>query len=247
MADEKERPRGPSEYAQKEAAAGQAKPRPRTGCFYKLLGLLLVALAAWLVWYNCRTGWRANLLDEKEQERAFREMTSDYHKALEVGGDFAKWTERELTNLEKRLKGAPPKTKEESAALVKESKQAVEKADAQPGASVEGTKAAGAKPGVGTKAPIEAKSPVPPPPVGPLAKARAEYEEASRDYMRTDPDAPQAQVQQYLRAAAGHFEKCLYWLDQARAARAPEAEVGSLEQQAAKRLYDCRKRMELTR
>jgi hypothetical protein len=246
MADEKERPRGPSEYAQKEAAAGQAKPRPRTGCFFKLLGLLLVALAAWLIWYNFRTGWRSNLLDDREQQRAFREMTADYHKALEVGGDFAKWTERELTNLETRLKGAPPKTKEESAALVKESQQAVEKTDAPPGAGGERTKAAGPKPGVGSKAPAGAKT-HPPPPVGPLAKARAEYEEASRDYMRTDPDAPQAQVQKYLHTAAGHFEKCLYWLDQARAAGAPEAEVGSLEQQAAKRLYDCRKRMELTR
>lgn len=246
MAEEKngQRERGPSEYAKKDE--GQAKPRPKTRFVFKFAALIIILLIAYLAWFFVRTGRKpediAQLLDETKRGELIDQMADDYRKAVNAGDDARKWAEREFKDwdraLTERLKSPPPKTKEESSALVKETKQKLEQPPVPP-TPVDTGKATG---------PAEKKVEPPATRTNPaLAKALEEYEIGMRSYAMTDPAAPQAQVQRYLRLAAGHFEACLYWLDQARAQKVAENVIETYEQPATKRLYDCRKRMELSR
>ena len=91
----------------------------------------------------------------------------------------------------------------------------------------------------------------PPPSVAakpdPLADALEEYRVGQQFYAKTDPMASQKQVQENLHLAEPHFTKCLDLLEAVHGKGATEADIDHLAQAAARRLYDCRKRMELQR
>jgi len=223
VAEEKKRDpeRGPSEYARKET--GQTRAPAKTRFVFKLAAFILLLLAAYIAWFFVRTGKKpsqvAELLDEKSRAELIEQMASDWRTTVHAGKEASAWAEKEFKDWERalaqRLKSPPPRTREESSALVKETKEKLE----------------------------------PPPPTAhpAMAKAVEEYANGMKAYAMTDPAAPQAQVQRYLRLAAGHFEVCLYWIDQARAQKVAESVLEPYEQPATKRLYDCRKRMELAR
>jgi hypothetical protein len=241
MSEEKNKQpeRGPSEYAKKEE--GQAKPRPKTRFVFNLAAFVLLLLVVYIAWFFIRTGKKpsqvAELLDEKSRAELVEQMAFDWRAAAHAGKEASVWAEKEFKDwdraLSQRLKSPPPKTKEESSALVKETKEHLEAPPAGTGqpAGVTGKKA---EPARSTVNPA-------------MTKAINEYADGMKAYTMTDPAAPQAQVQQYLRLAAGHFEVCLYWIDQARAQHVAASVIDRYEQPATKRLYDCRKRMELTR
>lgn len=243
MADEKSGQRGPSEYAKKDSDSPQ--PRAKTRFIIKFMAFILILAVAYIVWFFVRTGRKPQdipgLLDEKGRAELLDQIAADYRTAVNAGGEARTWAEREFRDWERalsqRLKSPPPKTTEDSTALVKETKEKLE----QPPAPFDTGKPSGV---VERKTePVATKPAVSPS----LTKALEEYENGMKAYAMTDPAAPQQQVQKYLRLAAGHFEVCLYWLDQARVQRVAENFIDPYEQPATKRLYDCRKRMELTR
>jgi hypothetical protein len=248
MAEEngEKRERGPSDYAKKDD--GQGKARVKTRFIFKFVAFLLLLLVAYVAWFFIRTGKKpsqvADLLDETKRTELFDQIASDYRTAVHASEKASQWAEREFKDwehaLSERLKSPPPKTKEESAALVKETKEKLEQPSTPP-TPVDTGKPAGA---VVKKAEPAAPKPAANPA---LSKAQEEYGNGLKAYAMTDPSAPQQQVQKYLRLAAGHFEVCLYWIDQARAQKVSESLIDPYEQPATKRLYDCRKRMELVR
>jgi len=78
-----------------------------------------------------------------------------------------------------------------------------------------------------------------------VQRARELFKQANEAYAQTDPSEPADKVQKYLRIAAPLYEQVLDQLDKARTAGVPEAKTEALETSAAKRLYDCRKRMRI--
>lgn len=234
MSDEqKPRPKGPHEYAVKteqEKESRRQKPK-HTRLLFKFLGLVLVALAALWVWYSYKQGHPIDLLDEKQQRATLEQARDDAQHAAqrtqEASADALAWAQRSLGDLQKLIKGKPPETKEDVKALVDESKQAAAKEPSKPAAH--------------TSAPAI----VPPP--SPIADAQAEYRIGQDFYIKTDPMASQQQVQSNLHLAEPHFSKCLDLLEAARTKGVIGSEIDKLEQAAARRLYDCRKRMELQR
>jgi hypothetical protein len=228
-ADEKERKplQSREEVKQRREQADYSPPPRPTRFIFKLLGLILVLFAGWLAWFSYRQGGLPDLTDPNQQDRAMRQLTADAEKAKEKSLAFSEkainWAQASLGDLEKVIKGNPPKTPEESKALVDESKHNIEKAP-----------------------------PPPPPPTAPVIKApdplagpQEEYRIGQQFYAKTDPMASQKQVQDNLRLAEPHFSKCLDMLNSAHGKGASEAEIDRLAQAAARRLYDCRKRMEL--
>ena len=223
------RERGPSEYAEKESR----RPRRRapTRFVFKFAALIIVLLAAWFGWIIYRSGGSlSDVLDVEKRAQLLDKAAEDYRQAVKASDEARKWAQKEFKNweesLSKRLKSPPPKTKEESAALVKETQKEIK--EPAPPPPVQKSTAA-AKPKTNTA----------------LAKARDEYNLGMKDYAMTDPAASQQQVQKYIRLAAGHFEVCLFHIDKARASGVSEGLLERYEQPATKRLYDCRKRMEL--
>jgi len=208
---------------QRKEAADYGPPRT-TRFIFKLLGLVLVLFAGWVAWYSYRQGKLPDFTDPKQQDEAMKQLSADAQKAKEKSLALSEtaihWAQASLTDLEKVIKGKPPKTPEESKALVDEAKHEIE-------------------------------NPPPPPPVhvalppDPLANAREEYRIGQQFYVKTDPMASQKQVQDNLHLAEPHFLKCLEMLDAAHGKGASEAAIDTLAQAAARRLYDCRKRMEL--
>jgi len=240
MSDEKQRQRGPSEYAQNE---GARPTRRRTSFIAKFLFLLLVLLAAWIGWYAYRQGKVPDLTSEEQQKKMLQQAKEDLvvaeEKATEASKQFVSWAKLNIEDLKKRIKGNPPESKEEVSDLVNESKREVSVKDRE--ASLGGTDkgGAGAKTAQTGAAGTKAES---------LMKlARESYRTGLGAYAQTDPSSPQQQIQSKLREAEPYFIKCLDLLEQARREGAGGAELDSLEQAAAKRLYDCRKRMELSR
>jgi hypothetical protein len=243
MAEEKNGQRGPSECAKKDGDS--PKPRAKSRFVVKFMAFILILVVAYIVWFFVRTGRKPQdipgLLDEKGRAELLEQIAADYRTAVNAGGEAREWAEREFRDWERalsqRLKSPPPKTTEESTALVRETKEKLE----QPSTPIDTSKPSGVV--ERTTEPVAAR----PPANASLAKAQEEYENGMKAYAMTDPAAPQQQVQKYLRLAAGHFEVCLYWLDQARVQKVAENLIDPYEQPATKRLYDCRKRMELTR
>ncbi|HYG77206.1 MAG TPA: hypothetical protein VEK08_19535 [Planctomycetota bacterium] len=242
MADD--RPRGPSEYATKEAEPRlPAKRRP--SFFFRLLGLLLVLFAGWLGWYSYRQGQLPDLTNEAQQKKMLEQAKADLQKAEEKTSEasrkFVSWAQVNLEELKTRIKGKPPESKEEISTLVNESKKEVGSAEknGEPTLRGAGDKDSGAKKPEAAKPASKADTLI--------AEARSHYRTGLGAYAQTDPSASQQVIQAKLREAEPHFVKCLDLLEQARAQGAGGAELDSLEQAAAKRLYDCRKRMELAR
>jgi hypothetical protein len=254
MSDEKSRPRGPSEYAKNEPPR---KPKAKTRFLFKFLGLLLVALAGWLVWYSLREGKLPDLTNEAQQKKMLAQAQQDLDKAEKKATDVSKtvvsWAEQSLDALRTRIKGKPPETKEEISDLVNESKREVAQNDGGFGGG-SGTarrgKDAADKGGVEKGGPPAAPG-APPAPKSKgqqlLDEAREQYKQASAVYALADPAASQKVVQDSVHKAAPLFSKCLDLLEAARTNGATGGDIDTLEQAAAKRLYDCRKRMELTR
>ena len=221
-------------------------PGPRkTRFIFKLLGLCLVGIAAWLGSYVYRYGTLPDLTDYQQQQKLLKQASEDARSARDAtttaATKIASWAERGLADLQKLIKGKPPETKEEAEALVTESQQGLQKK------------------GEKTPPPPPVDKATPAAPAQPLAnppftRAKAEYrlgQEAYRlaleVYVQTDPSAPQEQVQKYLRKAEPLFVRCLDALERARKEGGSGPEIDSLEQKAAIRLYDCRKRMTLAR
>jgi len=252
MSDDKPRPRGPSEYATKETPR---KPKAKTRFLFKLLGLALVGLAAWIAWYSMRQGKLPDLTSEEQQKKMLAQAQQDYDKAEKKATDVSKkvvsWAEQSLDELRTHIKGKPPETKEEISDLVNESKREV--AQNPPGFG--GPSAAGGG-GNGTASGPQKGGPpaAPPAPTAPKSKgqqlvddAKEQYRQAAAVYALADPMSSQKIVQDSVHKAAPMFSRCLDLLEQARTNGATGSDIDTLEQSAAKRLYDCRKRMELTR
>ncbi len=220
------KPKGPREYVV-NTEREKATRKPRTRFLFKFIALILVLLMGAWGWYSYKSGKPIDLSDAKQRDETLDAARKDAElaaaKTKEVGTEAIAWAQRSLGDLAKIIKGKPPETKEEIKVLVDESKQAVETA----------------KPATAT--------PVAPPVVSPIADAQAEYRIGQEYYAKTDPMASQKQVQSNLHLAEPHFSKCLDLLEAARTRKVNGAEIDRLEQAAARRLYDCRKRMELQR
>jgi len=219
------------------------KPKPGTSPVFLLLGFMLIAVALIIGWYSYRVGKVVDISDPVQRDQTLAQAESDLKKAVskstEVGekviektaaltGQVTDWAKRNLDDLKSRIKGKPPETKEEISALVEESKKSVESATLIP-APPEG----GGKP-----VPARTESAA-------WEQAREEFKIGQSAYAKTDPASPSQQVQLNLRVAEPHFVKCLNFLERARLEKVNGAEIDRLEQAAARRLYDCRKRMEL--
>lgn len=218
------------------------KPPRKTRFLFKLIGLVLVGLVGWYAYYAYKSGRMPNPLDPKEQQEISQSLKKDVgkvvdkakpyaEKGLEKAVEYLKYT---YEDLKKKMKGRPPETKEEVAALVEESQREVKAADeaARKSAGSDSTKTAERKP--------------PPKPAGAFAQAKAAYREASRYYANAHPvKASQDEVQKNIRLAAPLYEKCLDLCEKARKEGVSEEKIEGLEHAAAQRLYTCRKRMEL--
>lgn len=208
-----------------------APPPRKTGFFAKLIGLLLVLIAAWLGWYVYRTGSLPDLTDASQQKRLLDQAKKDLNKASEQATEYGKkaadWAARGIDDIRERIKGKPPETKEEVSALVKDSGNTV--------------------PPPASKAPIEAAKSRP---VNawdePLQEAWNAYYRGVAEHSKSSPDNSREQVQTALREATPHFERTLNLLEEVRLKGGKGSEVDDLEHKAAQRLYDCRKRRSVT-
>jgi hypothetical protein len=205
-----------------------AAPKPKTGCFMKLLGLGLVVLAC-LMGFYIYEGWKKtgkipNLLDPEEQ-KSFGSSTEKLAQQA--------WTKinYSMEELEKIIGEKPRATKE----LLEESKQGtVEKIAVK----TEATEVAQHVP----------DTPKPKPVAPDVAEGRRLLQEGLEIYKRTDPGQPQNIVQPLLRQAAAKFEHALDKFEKARAEnKISEADYDHHGGKAAEFLYSCRKRMELSR
>ena len=245
MAGAEERPRGPNAYAVKDAQAQRKAPPRQTSCLFKLVGLLLVLLAGYLGYFTLgywrRTGQLPDFTDAGTQKQVLVQGELDLEVTKKASQEVLAKLEFTLADLQKRIKGKPPETKEEISALVKESKESTPR----DGAEKSGT-GSGAEPSSGADS---AKTPAPNAGTaseGTLAQAQAEYRKGEEAYIHTDPfQASQEQVQKYIRIAAPHFEQALKLLDEARQRGTQGPAIDRLEEKAAKRLIDCRRRMEM--
>ncbi|HEY3325380.1 MAG TPA: hypothetical protein VGP72_33315 [Planctomycetota bacterium] len=130
------------------------------------------------------------------------------------------WMRANLEQLRARIKGPPPETPQQVKDLVSESRDNVQ---APP--------------------PKEDK----PKTLSVLDEAREEYRRGEEAYAKSDPSGSTDEVQANLRLAEPRFAHCLELLDKAAKEQADAKEREKLEQNAARRLYDCRKRMALPR
>ncbi|MCK6471075.1 MAG: hypothetical protein L6R28_04950 [Planctomycetes bacterium] len=212
------------------------KPQAKTRWYFKLLGLLLVALAGWIAYRTFVQGKKFDLNSEKGQQELLGDLQKDATAAGKVVVEKAKvlgdWA---MEDLGKMIKGKPPETDEEAAALVKESKEEM---------------AANQKAAEATKQAVAAKtdsaSAAPAKPAGAYGQAQAEYSEGAKYYAMTNPlKDSSSDIQKNIRLAAPHFSKCLDLCEKARGEGNGGPGLDDLEQKAAKRLYDCNKRMEL--
>jgi hypothetical protein len=224
--------------ADKRRAA--AKPR-RTRFIFTLLGLLLVALAGWMAWYAYRERRLPDWLDPNEQQRAARQAKTDLVVARN-------WLEVSLEELQKRIKGPPPDSNEDVTALVAESQRNVGFVPPPP-VNTEKRKQNDAAPDGRAESNGNAAVPPKPPAAAPspLDPARQEYTRGESFYAKTDPSGSFETIQKHLHLAEPCFVRCLELLDRVTKAPAIVTDVEKLEQSAAKRLYDCRKRMTLKR
>lgn len=245
--------RKPSEYAQKDeqakqqAAEGRERkkytPPKKTGLLFKLIGLVLVAFAGWLGYRWITTGKAPDLSDQGLGE-VTKDLTGDVNKAADAAKPLAEKSLAAinglLADLKEKIKGKPPETKEEIAALVKEDQEALTQEDVARPWKPSGKappKAAGESASASKSAPKAS---------GALAEAQAAYAAGAKLYVKTNPmSASQSEVQKYIREAAPHFQKCMDLCEKARGEGQRGETVDALEQMAAKRLYDCNKRMEL--
>ena len=254
MSDDNDKPRGSHDYAKhqsadtrKEAKLAAQEPVRRTPFLIKLIGFVLLCVVAWWGWHSYTAGKIIDLTDEKQQQEALNQVNKDLaqvNKDLAVAADKTReasvqaidWARSSLGDLEKLIKGKPPQTNAEIKELVDESKLATDK-----------EKSAAPAPGPVVVMPETSKpvQTIPQPPPGPIADAQAEYRLGQDAYAKTDPMAPHDQVQKFIRVAEPHFSRCLDLLEAARKRGVNGAEIDQLEQASARRLYDCRKRMEL--
>jgi len=208
------------------------EPPPRkTGFFAKLIGLLLVLLAAWLGWYVYRTGSMPDLTDARQQQKLLDQAKKDFSKASEHATEYGKqaadWASRGLDDIRQRIKGAPPETKEEVSALVKDSSNTV-----PPPASKTPVEAARARDKNAWDEPLQ--------------EAWNSYYRGVAEHSKSSPDNSREQVQTALREATPHFERTLNLLEDVRLKGGKGSEISDLEHKTASRLYDCRKRRSVT-
>ena len=183
-------------------------------------------------------------------------------KAGEFGDEAWKTLKRTVDSLKSKIKGDPPDKPEQITTLVEESKLAVadDKRKQEQAVSVKKIEDKD-----GSSVAIERRDkngPRPTLPEDPNIKITRKIDEASsvktvldtaheefivgcKAYENTSPSNPSATVQKYLRVAAPHFERALDLCDKARGQGVKGGDIDQLEEDSAKRLYDCRKRMEL--
>ena len=200
----------------------RSAPPAQTGFIFKLLGFLLLLVIGYWAYYSYRQGRVANPADPDEQKKFAQQAKDDFQNAKE-------WSTEQFDALQKRFKGPPPVTAKDIVNEVKLAQDDVQNAS--------------------TSTPTPAV-PAPPPASAPpvqtnVQRARELFKQANEAYAQTDPSEPADKVQKYLRIAAPLYEQVLDQLDKARTAGVPEAKTEALETSAAKRLYDCRKRMRI--
>lgn len=215
------------------------KPKAKTRWYFKLLGLLLFVLAGWIAYRTFVQGKKLDLNSEKGQQELLGDLQKDAAEAGKVVAEKAKvlgdWA---MEDLGKMIKGKPPETDEEAAQLVKESK---EEMAAYQKAAEAAKQAVAAKTETANTAPA-----APAKPAGAYGQAQSEYSEGAKYYARTNPlKDSSSDIQKNIRLAAPHFSKCLDLCEKARGEGNGGPGLDDLEQKAAKRLYDCNKRMEL--
>ena len=241
------------------------KPRQALGCIATLVGLLLVLAVGWWGYYSYRQGRILDLSNPEEQQRALRQLDRD----VDSTGEALKKFNAELEGLRQRFIGKPPESDAEIKQLVKESEPAangvhgnVQVIDGsgpdENGKNEDGTiviihkdKNAGKPPPVDTGDIKIKRSGEPDATLKPGQKeyqdGLKEFELGCESYQNTSPSEPSEKVQKYLHLAAPHFEASLNACDAARSAGYKGSDIDRLEGNSAKRLYDCRKRMELKR
>jgi hypothetical protein len=184
-------------------------------------------------------------------------------KAGELSDEAWKQLKRTVASLKEKIKGEPPEKPEQINQLIEESKLAVADDKRKQEQAVSVKKIDGPD---GSSVAIERRDKNAPRPTLPndgeikitrkidetssvktiLDTAREEFIVGCKAYENTSPSNPSATVQKYLRIAAPHFERAMDLCEKARASGVKGNDIDVLEQDAAKRLYDCRKRMELT-
>lgn len=212
--------------ADASSAPQAAPPAPRrTRWPFKLLGACLIVFATWMGYCSYLQGDYVDLTDPVQQEMMFVE--ADYAVGIvadttaEVAVTVVSWAQRQL----------PASNKEKPHH-----------------ASGEETKVAAQQPKRLAPRPQPAQPrPAPPPTrLDPLyEQARAQYQKGQEAYDKTDPMLPHDEVQRNLRVAEPCFLRCQELLEDARRRGLRGSEYDSLEERATKRLYDCRKRIEL--
>lgn len=97
MSEDKNRPRGPREVVGQE---DEQRPRRKTRFIFKLAGLGLVILAAWMAWYTWRAGHLIDWRDPAQQIDAMRQAEIDLNsakkKSVEVSAKALSWAQCSL-------------------------------------------------------------------------------------------------------------------------------------------------------
>lgn len=221
---------------------------------WSLAALVLVAVGGWIIYQWTAKGKPPDLTSERGRSEALDALKADVNKAAETSKPYVdvatakarEFYEYTLDDLQKRLKGKPPETREEITKLVKESEEATRN-DPSPWDKTKpadtGTKTGGTpdEPRISNLPEKKPDAAV----TGYLAEAQAAFQAGSKAYAQTDPANSQETVQVHLRIAKQFFEKSLTLIDKARAAGQGSAQLDALEEKVTKRLYDCKKRIEL--
>lgn len=221
---------------------------------WSLVALALVVVGGWIVYQWAAKGKPPDLTSERGRNEALDALKSDVNKAADASKPYVdvaaakarEFYEYTLDDLQKRLKGKPPESREEITKLVKESEEATRN-DPSPWDKTKPADA-GAKTGGTPDEPrvtnLPEKNPATPA-TGYLAEAQAAFQAGSKAYAQTDPANSQETVQVHVRIAKRFFEKSLTLIDRARAAGQGSAQLDALEEKVTKRLYDCNKRIEI--
>ncbi len=236
-----------------QAEAPQKKRRKvkrPTRFIFKALGFLLVALAVWGYLFLRKSNKSLkDVLNPETQEEMKKALTKDVEIAakeaqphLEKAAAEAKKFLYSLAEVKKKIKGKAPETEEDRIALVKEA-QEVARLDAEAKKSAEAARAANAGQPDETGAPKKAA----PQENSSWAMAKKKHREASQIFAKSGPGASHADRQRYIREAETVYEACLQYCEKARAEGVDGAQIDSLEQNAARCLYTCKKTQELGR
>lgn len=233
--------------------------RRRLRTILGLVGFIVLILGGWIIYTFVAKGKIVDLTSERGRKEAFGSLKDDAEKVAETTKPYIEeaatkakeYYSYSLDQLKNRMKGKPPETKEEITALVKESQEATAQAPSPwDKTSTPGEAAKTSEPAKSGTEPSEPSAPkvtnLPKPAEldGNEGKAQLDGTTGMQAYAKTDPMNSQETVQVHLRIALKFFERSLTEIDKARA-EGKGGSLGALEEKVTKRLYDCKKRMEM--